>query len=142
MSVSLTNEPPPFGNIARQMGKLVDPYQKGYYNFMPSESWAPNVNLYETDCAYLVCVDLAGVDKEKIELTVADQRLKIKGARPVPTSPDAEESELQGKRVKVHLMEIDHGNFCREVELPNDVAHEQIVATHRNGLLWIDLPKK
>ena len=39
-------------------------------------------------------------------------------------------------------MEIDHGSFCREVELPNDVANDKIIATHRNGLLWIELPKK
>jgi HSP20 family molecular chaperone IbpA len=39
-------------------------------------------------------------------------------------------------------MEIDHGPFCREVELPADVAHEHVSATHLNGLLWIQLPKK
>ena len=66
MSVICTNEPPPFGNFARQMGKLVDQFQKGYYNFMPSESWTPNVNLYETESAYLVCVDLAGVDMSSL----------------------------------------------------------------------------
>ncbi len=142
MPVICTNEPPPFGNLARQMGKLVDQYQKGFYSFMPSESWTPNVNLYETELAYLVCVDLAGVDKEKIDLTVAEQRLKIKGARIVPTDPGSEEGDLQGRRVKVHLMEIDHGGFCREVELPNDVAHDKIIATYRNGLLWVELPKK
>ena len=36
MPVICTNEPPPFGNLARQMGKLVDQYQKGFYSFMPS----------------------------------------------------------------------------------------------------------
>jgi len=45
-------------------------------------------------------------------------------------------------RYRVHLMEIDHGKFSREVELPNDIHHEQINATYRNGMLWIELPKK
>ena len=31
---------------------------------------------------------------------------------------------------------------CREVDLPADVAHEQIGAVHLNGLLWIEIPKK
>lgn len=141
MSVTLTNEPPPFGSIARQMNKLVDQLHKGYYNFCPSETWTPNVNLYETDSAYLVCVDLAGVDKEKIELVVADQRLKLKGSRAVPTN-DSGETDLPGRRVRVHLMEIDHGSFSREVELPHDVEQDRIIATHRNGLLWVELPKK
>src|SRR4029077_4899257 len=122
-------------NLARQMGKLVDQYQKGYYNFMPSESWTPNVNLYETESAYLVCVDLAGVDKEKIDLTVVDQRLKIRGSRQVPGKPETEEGDIQGRRVRVHLMEIAHGAFSREVELPNDVANDKIIATHRSGML-------
>src|SRR6185312_9710673 len=100
----------PFGTMNPQVLKMMEQLTKGYYNFMPSESWTPNVNLYETESAYLVCIDLAGVDKEKIELTVVDQRLKLKGARPVPTNPDSEEADLHGKRVKVHLMEIDHGS--------------------------------
>ena len=141
MAVICTNEPPPFSNLARQMGKFVDQFQKGYYNFCPSETWTPNVNLYETESAYLVCVDLAGVDKEKIELVVADQRLKLKGSRPVPNNVEHEETD-QGRRVRVHLMEIDHGAFAREVELPEDVAHDKIIAIHRNGLLWVELPKK
>src|SRR5689334_11949961 len=87
MSVTVTHEPPPFGNIARQMNKLVDQLHKGYYNFCPSETWTPNVNLYETESAYLVCVDLAGVDKEKIDVQVVEQRLKLKGTRAVPSTP-------------------------------------------------------
>jgi HSP20 family molecular chaperone IbpA len=39
-------------------------------------------------------------------------------------------------------MEIDHGAFCREVELPHDVQPERVTANYRDGLLWIELPKK
>jgi HSP20 family protein len=120
--------------------------QKGFFNFCPNETWTPNVNLYENDVAYVVCVDLSGVDKEKIVVEVADQKLTLRGARLVPTLP-----ELEGgispvgephPKLRVHLMEIDHGPFCREVELPADVDRERITAAHRNGLLWIELPKK
>jgi HSP20 family protein len=140
MSVNVASETP-FGSVARQMNKLVDQMNKGYYNFLPNETWTPSVNLYETETAYVVCVDLAGVDKEKIDLTVADQRLKLRGARAVPIQPDGE-AEMPSKRVKVHLMEIDHGGFSREVELPHDVEHDKISANYRNGMLWIELPKK
>ena len=50
---------------------------KGYYGFFSNENWTPNVNLYETEAAYLVCVDLAGVEKEKIEIEVVDGRLRL-----------------------------------------------------------------
>src|ERR1043166_9343211 len=131
----------PFGHMARQMNRMLDQIQKGYYNFYPSETWTPNVNLYETDTCYLVCVDLAGVDKEKIDIEVSSQRLTLKGTRAVPTPADHDPDDANA-RIKVHLMEIDHGAFSREVELPCDVHKDQIKANHRHGLLWIELPKK
>ena len=130
-----------FGNIARQIGKL-DPFHKGYYGFVPSDAWTPNVNLYESDSCYLVCVDLAGVEKSQIEVTVQNQRLKLTGRREPPTGlPAGPNDDACRQRMRVHLMEIDHGNFNREVELPADVDQTRILATFDNGLLWIELPK-
>ena len=106
--------------------------------------WTPSVNLYENDRAYLVCVDLAGVEKEKIDITVEDHLLKLHGRRVVPTPeslPDQPPSDSQS-RLRVHLMEIDHGSFSRDVELPHDVQQDQITAHYNNGLLWVELPKK
>src|SRR5436189_6432217 len=101
-----------FSSLQRQMQRLMEQMQKGFFNFCPSETWTPNVNLYENDTAYVVCVDLSGVDKEKIQVMVSDQKLLLRGTRVVP-APDS-----QPAKVRVHLMEIDHGPFCREVELP------------------------
>jgi HSP20 family protein len=134
----ITGSEQPFGSLARQMGKIADQLGKGFYSFCPHETWTPSVNLYETDAAYIVCVDLAGVEREKIDITVVDQRLTLRGHRPAPV-PQGPHSKMQ---VRVHLMEIDHGAFVREVELPADVDRDAITASHRNGLLWIELPKK
>jgi len=144
----LVTSDPPFSNLTRQMNKMVEQLQKGYYNFMPGETWTPNVNLYETEQSYLVCVDLAGVDKDKIDLSVADGRLKVRGQRHVPVKPDGDDPNANtsagegNPRVRVHLLEIDHGGFAREVELPKNVHHETITAQYRNGLLWVEIPKK
>lgn len=132
----------PFGSVARQMGKMMEQLNKGYYNFYPSETWTPNVNLYETADGYQVCVDLAGVDKEKIDIEVLNQRLSIKGTRAVPVSPAHSVEAGSTRRARVHVMEIDHGGFARTVELPLDIDATKIVAEHRNGMLWIELPKK
>jgi HSP20 family protein len=132
-----------FTSVQRQMQRLMEQMQKNFFNFCPTETWTPNVNLYENDTAYLVCVDLAGVDKEKIDITVADQKLILRGTRMVPTPYNNGAAHPDSHpRLRVHVMEIDHGLFCREVELPADVAQDQIAATHLNGLLWIELPKK
>ena len=52
-----------------------------------------------------------------------------------------EAAEAEAKRVRVHLMEIDHGAFSREVELPENVDQGKIIAAYRNGMLWIEMPK-
>jgi HSP20 family protein len=131
----------PFGSIGRQVNKILDQVQKGYYSFYPADTWTPSVNLYEVETGYRVCVDLSGVEKEKIDITIAGQRLTLKGHRQVPCHPDGD-GEIQTKRVRVHLMEIDQGSFSREVELPDDANPDSITAIYRNGLLWIELPRK
>ena len=136
MSISNATDQP-FQNLTRQTSKLMEQLQKGF--FYPGETWTPSVNLYETATHYLVCVDLAGVDKEKIDVEVADRRLKLRGARAVPNySPDSNDPQ---EKVRVHLMEIDHGAFNREVEIPDDADRHKIAAAYRNGLLWIEIPK-
>lgn len=159
---SIAAAEPPFSHLARQANKLMDQMQKGFYVYS-SDTWTPNVNLYETAGSYLVCVDLAGVEKDKIDVEVVEQRLKLRGARAVPSfeedteaaaapSPQAaagaagtggtgEPDPHQARRVRIHLMEIDHGPFSREVELPPDADKAHISAVYRNGMLWIEIPK-
>ncbi len=141
MPIETANEPS-FGHLTRQMNKLIDQAQKGFYTFSPGESWSPNVNLYENETSYVVCVDLAGVVKEEIDLHVHKQTLILKGNRHVPTQPIEGGPDVCQPKCRVHVMEIDHGPFVREVELPDDVESHRIAATYRNGLLWIELPKR
>ena len=141
MSIQTATELP-FHNMARRITKMMDQMQKGYYNFCPGETWTPCVNLYETQTAYLVCVDLAGVEKDKIKIEVVKGLLTVRGTRLVPVYYEGANADAQNRRMRMHVMEIDHGQFCREVELPQNVHHDKIIATYRNGLLWIVLPKK
>ena len=118
-------------------GRSPDQVSRGYFSYAPNEAWRPDVNLYETDNAYLVCVDLAGVQKQEIDVTVDQQVLRIRGTRAVPTMQGLSETT----RFRIHLMEIDHGQFSRDVELPANVHKNRISASHQDGMLWIELPK-
>ena len=55
----------PFGPM-KHMNKIMEQMQKGFFSFCPSETWTPNVNLYETERSYLLCVDLAGVVRRHV----------------------------------------------------------------------------
>jgi HSP20 family protein len=117
----------------------MDQMQKGFFSFQPAEAFQPSVNLYETDTSYLVCVDLAGVIKDEIDLSVVGCCLTLRGTR---VAPIRQEPADAGQKYRVHLMEIDHGAFVREVELPPDVLQDRISATYRNGMLWVEVPKQ
>lgn len=132
----------PFGQFSRNVAKMLERMSRQPSSHLPPDHFMPSVNLYEIAEAYLVCVDLAGVDRETIELAVVDNRLILHGRRDVPHCPeDVHKRSHPNKRMKVHLMEIDHGYFGREVEVPEDVDRTNIHAVHRDGLLWVELPK-
>lgn len=126
-----------FKDLADQMGKMMDDMMQAHFvRFCPAEAWKPAVNLYETPQAYFVFVDLAGMTREQIDVQVVENVLVIRGRRNSPT-PAGEPGPL-----RVHLMEIDHGEFCREVEVPTLVDCDNIEALYREGFLQIILPKK
>ena len=107
-----------------------------FSRFAP-QAWQPAINAYRCDTCIRICVDLAGVDRSLIGLTVEPRRLVIRGTRELP-EPTGDE----GCALQLLAMEIDYGPFIREVPLPADVEIEQAYAEQRNGLLWISLPLK
>ena len=99
--------------------------------------WEPAINAYRCEGSIRICVDLAGVDRALIDLTVEPRRVVIRGTRKLPEPTDDEGCALQ-----LLAMEIDYGPFMREVTLPVDVEIEKAHADQRNGLLWVSLPLK
>ena len=102
-----------------------------------SHAWEPAINAYRCDTCIRICVDLAGVDRSQIDLSVEPRRLVIRGTRQLP-EPTGDEGCAQ----QLLAMEIDYGPFMREVSLPAEVEIDQAHAEQRNGLLWISLPLK
>ena len=97
-----------------------------------SALWAPRVDIAETDDAHLIQMDLPGVAKEDVEITVEDGVLKIAGER----RRSREESEGDYSRV-----ERSYGRFYRSFRLGQQVDPANIEARHENGVLTISLPK-
>ena len=120
-----------------KMGKWVEQVLgRSFHRYCPGESWSPAINLYEDDASYMVVADLAGLRVEEIRLRVEKNMLVLSGDRQTPTPPD------RTGMVRVHLMEIDHGPFCRPVELPENADLDSVQACYRGGFLWIGITKK
>jgi HSP20 family protein len=107
-----------------------------FSQFAP-HTWEPAINAYRCEKCVRICVDLAGVEREQIDLTVEPRRLLLRGTRELP-----EPTHAEGRAVQLLAMEIDYGRFEREVPLPVEVEIEKAHAEQRNGLLWISLPMK
>ena len=97
--------------------------------------WRPAINAFQCEEGLRICVDLAGVDRSKVDLTVEPRRVSLRGMRPPPEPTDAE-----GRAIEMIAFEIDYGPFERTIELPVAVDVGEVTAEQRNGLLWIELP--
>ncbi len=104
-------------------------------HFRPVQTWTPALNAYVCANQVCICVDLAGVEKEHLQVRAESHRLIITGRREPPEPGGAETKPLQ-----VLALEIDSGIFAREVELSVEIDPEKVTAQQRNGLLWIYLP--
>jgi HSP20 family molecular chaperone IbpA len=100
-------------------------------------SWRPAINAYRCETCIRICVDLAGVDREEIDLQIMPNRLVLRGVREA-----AEPENKHGRPLQTLAMEIDFGPFERGFELPAEVDTDRATAEQQNGLLWICLPLK
>lgn len=107
-----------------------------FSQFAP-HAWEPAINAYRCESHIRVCVDLAGVERSLIDLTVEPTRVVIRGTRELPEPAKAED-----RTVQLLAMEIDYGPFERVIILPAEVEIDQAAAEQLNGLLWISLPLK
>jgi HSP20 family protein len=95
-------------------------------------AWAPALDISERKDAYLVTVELPGVEAEDLEITMEDGLLTIQGERHF--AHDSPEQQF-------HRVERRYGAFRRSITLPAQVQAEQIEATFENGVLQIVVPK-
>src|SRR5215216_4109992 len=95
-------------------------------------AWAPALDISERKDAYLVTVELPGVEPDDLQITMEDGLLTIQGKRQF-----AQESSEQ----QFHRVERRYGAFRRSITLPAQVQADQIEASFDNGVLEIVVPK-
>jgi HSP20 family protein len=123
-----------FEDLQSQMEKMIKDIRiMGSTSSLCDRVWKPLVDIYETVDDIVVLVDIAGIKKEDIQIVFNKDLLIIAGKRINPTQ--------FVPRQKMHQVEIDFGYFERVIKLTIPIQDDKIVASYKDGFLWIHLPK-
>ncbi|MCC6697454.1 MAG: Hsp20/alpha crystallin family protein [Candidatus Hydrogenedentes bacterium] len=93
-----------------------------------SSTWQPLVDIYERRDCLIIVVELPGVKKEHITVTVSEGVLRIAGVRA---------KQIPEGTQQVHLMEIPYGPFVRFLKLPPCASIENIEVEYADGYLTL-----
>ena len=121
-------------SIENEMDRLFDdffvggPRRRGWY----VQRWNPAVDISENNGNIHVDVEIPGMKKEDIKISLENNVLMLKGEK---------KQDREFKEENCHRMERRYGSFVRSFELPMPVQADKIKASYKNGILKIDLPK-
>jgi HSP20 family protein len=110
-------ELPMMGNVARQAQLF--------------SGWTPALDLYQTNDNIVAVVEIPGMKKEDIDISLHDGMLTIGGER----------ASFQGEGENAERTERFSGKFRRSVSLPTRVDAGKVSATYKDGVLTVTLPK-
>lgn len=134
MNRMLINNP----GLLRSFGSMATDFEQMVDRFLREGSeggdavFAPSLDISELDDRYEVTVDLPGVDPDKVNVEMHEDRLTISGSR---------EQVKEEKKKQYHRIERSTGSFSRTVVLPASVDSEKIEAAYEGGVLHVRLPK-
>ncbi len=109
---------------------------KNFNAFLPSlhgsESLVPAVDVYEDKDNVIVEAQLAGIDPDKVDISIEHDTLLIRGE-------SEKKSEVDEKNY--YRKEIRRGSFYRSILLPTHVSGDKAEAVATDGVLKITIPK-
>ena len=98
----------------------------------PLAGWLPALDAHEDKGSFSVRVELPGMKREDIEVSLQDGTLVISGER---------KTEKASEGTEIHRQERFYGKFSRALTLPTAVAGNQVKAAYKDGILTVTLPK-
>jgi len=98
-----------------------------------TRTWAPPVDIYEDGDNLVLKAELPGINPDEVEIRVENNTLYLKGER---------KFEKEVKEQNYHRVERTYGTFTRSFSLPNSVDPDKVVASYKDGVLTLTMPKK
>jgi len=128
------------GKIARELAELEEQMDRAFERALAgavrlpaAEAWRPALDVYETERAIVVRVELAGVSSDDVRVVVDGEYLQITGRRSFRRA---------GESQRHVLIEIAQGNFERVLRMRASYDPDRVSARLEGGLLTIELPRK
>jgi len=95
-------------------------------------SWQPPTDVFETDDAVVVRMEIPGINPEMLSIRLVDDVLTIQGVR---------DDCCEHHKVKFQQLEIHSGQFKRSIPLRYPIVYEEVAATYRQGFLSVVMPR-
>ncbi len=126
-------------SLRKEMERLIDEFfpTKGSYispvwRRSAEEVAVPSVDMVDRGDEILVSMEMPGVEKDNIDVSIQEDTLTVKGTIKKETE-EKEENYIKRERT--------YSSFERALRLPVKVNPEKIKAVLKNGILYIHLPK-
>jgi HSP20 family protein len=126
----------PFRNVnslQEQFSRLFDTSFPGRSSESNLTTWAPAVDIQETENELVLKADLPGIDEKDIDVRTENNTLTIRGER---------KFEKQVNEDNYLRVERSYGSFSRSFSLPSTINTEAIHAEYKNGVLTVQMPKR
>lgn len=95
---------------------------------------APPVDIYEINNRFIIVLEIPGIDKQDISITVSDDIIIIKGEKKKKNFIDNE--------ICYYHMEIEYGPFERRLRIPTNSDIDNMEIEYKDGFLKIEIPLK
>jgi len=125
---------PGTASLKQEMDRLFNRFFEPEWGESPAAlgEWVPSLDLSETKDAFVVKVEIPGMDPKDIQVSLQENLLTIKGEK---------KQEKEEKDERHHRVERSYGVFTRTVRLPVAVDGSKVDAKFKNGLLTVTLLK-
>jgi HSP20 family protein len=118
----------PIEEKLNRLGKELQSFFEHLVKDEDLESFNPKADLVQTSEGFEIYVDLPGMNRADVTLSLADQVLTVKGRRTIAESADQTEWVRRERR---------YGTFSRTFPVPAQVSRSDIKATFRDGVLTV-----
>lgn len=117
-------------DIQREVERLFHDlvYRRHPASHFADATWAPAADVVVTPSGARILIELAGVPKSDVRVTLQGLSLEISGRRQAPREPS---------EAHYHRAEIYFGEFRRTIELPWAADPDSVDARYREGMLEI-----